>query len=173
MTIKIPLPVGGGDPIQCVTHVLADVLIPVFIERERARGVLYEQVQQAGLVLADLGQFGHHGVGNQVAAAGARGKRELFLEPRHFRRADVRGDRCDGGIGATVEQVRDERWEGADEEIGEEGDEDEQFEREELEGDVGHVMRIVYLSKFHIRDYVCDEAQRISRGEVPIEFLGI
>jgi hypothetical protein len=72
-----------------------------------------------------------------------------------------------------VEQVRDERWEGADEEIGEEGDEDEQFEREELEGDVGHVMRIVYLSEFHIRDYVCDKAQRKWRGEVPIEFLGI
>lgn len=46
--------------------------------------MLHEEVQEADFVGAEFGEFGDDVVGYEVGAAGARGKRELFLDPGHF-----------------------------------------------------------------------------------------
>lgn len=43
--------------------------------------MLDEEREEADAVVFELGELGHNGVGDQVAAARARGERELFLEP--------------------------------------------------------------------------------------------
>lgn len=84
MPIKVPLAIIRRNAIQRVTHIRADVIIPVLVQRETAASMLDEEVQDAALVVAQLGQFGDYLVGDEVAAAGAGGEGEGFLEPGHF-----------------------------------------------------------------------------------------
>lgn len=81
MPIKRPLLISGRNPIQGITHIRANIIIPVLIQRECAAGMLHEQIQHADFVVADLGQFGENVVGDQVGAAAAGGEGEVFLEP--------------------------------------------------------------------------------------------
>jgi hypothetical protein len=76
-----PLLVLWHNAIERITHVGADIVVVVFIQRQRARRVLDEQRQQARLVLLELRQLARDDVGDEVRAARARGERELFLEP--------------------------------------------------------------------------------------------
>ena len=93
MPIQIPLPIHRRQPIQRIAHIRAHVVIPVLVERQAAAGVLDEQVQQADFVVAQFGELGGDVVGDQVAAARARGEREGFLEPGHGG-----GSCCCGGV---------------------------------------------------------------------------
>lgn len=77
---------GGGDAIEGVAHVGADVVVPVLVEAQRAARVLHEQVQQADPVLPDLRHLPRHVVRHQVRPPRSRRQRELFLEPGHRRR---------------------------------------------------------------------------------------
>jgi hypothetical protein len=83
MPVQIPLLVVRRNTVQCVAHIGADILVPVFVQRERARSVLDEQVEEPDFVVFDFGQFVDHAVGDEVAASRARGERELLLEPGH------------------------------------------------------------------------------------------
>lgn len=83
MSVQGALPVGGGDAVQSVAHVGADIVVEVLVEGEGAAGVLDEEVEHADLVVAELGEFGEDVVGDQVGAAGARGEGEGLLEPGH------------------------------------------------------------------------------------------
>lgn len=69
------------DAVQRRGHVRAHVLVVVLVQAERARGVLDEEVEQAGLVVFQLGELFEDGVGDEVGAAAAGGEGELFLEP--------------------------------------------------------------------------------------------
>lgn len=88
-------PLLGGDAVEGVRHVGAHVVVPVLVEAERARRVLHEQVEQADLVVLDLGQRVPDVVGHQVRAARPRREGELLLRPGH----DVGGRRRRGGGG--------------------------------------------------------------------------
>lgn len=85
MPIQIPLTIVRRDAIQRVAHVGAHVLVPVLVQREAAAGVLHEEMQSADFVGLQLGQGGDDFVGDEVAAARARGESECFLEPGHVR----------------------------------------------------------------------------------------
>lgn len=84
MPIKIPLPIRRRNPVQRIAHIGAHILVPVLVQRERAAGVLHEQVEHADFVIAEFGELGEDFVGYEVGAAGARGEGEGFLEPGHF-----------------------------------------------------------------------------------------
>lgn len=84
MPIEVPLAVIRRNSLQRISHVRAHVVVPIFVQRQRAARVLHEQVQQANFVVAKLGELGDDFVGDEVGAAGARGEGECFLEPRHF-----------------------------------------------------------------------------------------
>ena len=85
MPVHAAFPVLGDHPVQRIAHVGAHVLVPVLIEAERARRVLDEEVQQARLVLLDLGELLDDRVGDEVGAARLGGEGELFLGPRGVR----------------------------------------------------------------------------------------
>ena len=102
MPIQIPLPIHRRQPIQRIAHILAHLVIPVLVERQPAARVLDEQVQQADFVVAEFGEFGGDVVGDEVAAAGARGKSKRLLKPGHVACCLVcfcffRGCGCDCG----------------------------------------------------------------------------
>ena len=84
MPIEVPLAVIRRNSLQRISHVRAHVVVPIFVQRQRAARVLHEQVQQANFVVAKLGELGDDFVGDEVGAAGARGEGELFLGPGHF-----------------------------------------------------------------------------------------
>lgn len=72
MPINIPPAILRRNPIQRVAHVLAHVVVVVLVEAERAARVLDEQVQQADLVGAQLGQLGLDERRDEVRAARLR-----------------------------------------------------------------------------------------------------
>lgn len=74
MSIQLPLPILRRNPVQRIAHVCPHILVPVLVQAQRAARVLDEQVQQARLVRADLGQFGEDVVGYEVGAACAGGE---------------------------------------------------------------------------------------------------
>jgi hypothetical protein len=84
MPIKVPLPISRRNPIQRIAHIGAHILVPVLVQRERAAGVLYEEVEHADFVIAEFGELGQDFVGYEVGAARAGGEGEGFLEPGHF-----------------------------------------------------------------------------------------
>lgn len=67
------------DTIQSRAHVGAHIFVPVLVQAERARGVLDKEVQKAGFVVLDLGEFFEDCVGDEVGASAARGECELLL----------------------------------------------------------------------------------------------
>lgn len=83
VSIQIPLAIRRGNAVQRVTHVSADIVVPVFVQREGAASVLDEEMEHADLVIAELGEFGDNMVGDEVGAAGAGGEGEGLLEPGH------------------------------------------------------------------------------------------
>lgn len=83
MTIKITLTIHRRNAIKSITHISADIVIPVLIERERAASVLHKQVQHADLVVTNLGDLRHNMIGDEIRAATARWQSESFLEPGH------------------------------------------------------------------------------------------
>lgn len=83
MTIQISLPIIRRNPIQRITHISPDIIVPILIQRQRTTRVLHEEVQHADLVVADLGELGEDGVGDEVGAAAAGGEGEVLLEPGH------------------------------------------------------------------------------------------
>lgn len=88
MSVQI-LPLGPGlgrYAVERVAHVGAHVVVPVLVQAQRAARVLDEQVQQADLVLPDLGDGADDVVGHEVRAARPRRERELLLGPRHGRK---------------------------------------------------------------------------------------
>lgn len=104
----------GRDAVERIAHIGADVVVPVLVEAEGAARVLDEQVQQADLVAAQLGQVVYDVVRHEVGAARARGEGELLLRPRH-------GCCSSGGIrwwGSGVAVVSYGWWRCATEEVG-------------------------------------------------------
>lgn len=70
------------NPLQSVGHIGLYVVVPVLVERERARGVLDEEVEEADLDGGDeRGDLGFDVWGYEVAAAGLGGEGESFLGP--------------------------------------------------------------------------------------------
>lgn len=63
----------GHNAVQRRAHVSAHILVEVFVERQRARRVLDEEIEQPRLVLLDFRDFLENMVGDEVAAAGAGG----------------------------------------------------------------------------------------------------
>lgn len=76
-------PTLGGDAIQRIRHVGADIVVPVLVQAQGARGVLHEEVEQADLVVLDLGHGLRDVVCDEVGAARLGRQRELLLRPRH------------------------------------------------------------------------------------------
>lgn len=64
MPIQVPLAIFRRNAIQRIAHVGSHVLVPVLVQAEGAAGVLDEEVEQAGLVRAQLGEFGDDVVGD-------------------------------------------------------------------------------------------------------------
>lgn len=81
--VQISLPVLGRDAVERVRHVVAHILVPVLVQAERARCVLDEEVEQADLVVAQLGQLALDVVGDEVGALGIGREVDGLLEPRH------------------------------------------------------------------------------------------
>jgi len=81
--VQIPFGVFGRQAVQGVGHVLAHVLVVVFVQAEGARGVLDEEVQDADFVGFELGELAGDFVGYEVAAAGFGGEGEGFLGEGH------------------------------------------------------------------------------------------
>ena len=81
--VKLALPVLGRNAVQRIRHVLAHVFVIVFVQAQGARSVLDEEVHDADFVVLELGQLARDFIGDEVAAAGLGGERELFLEERH------------------------------------------------------------------------------------------
>jgi hypothetical protein len=67
------------NTIQRRAHIRANILIPVLIQRQRARCVLDEEIQETGFVVLDLGYFFEDVVGYEVRAARSAGEGEGFL----------------------------------------------------------------------------------------------
>jgi hypothetical protein len=72
------------NAVQRRAHVRAHILIPVLVQGQRARCMLDEEVQQAGFVVFDLGDFFEDVVGNEVGAARSAGEGKGFLCPRTY-----------------------------------------------------------------------------------------
>lgn len=66
-------PRGGRDAVEGITHVGANVVVPVLVEAERAARVLDEQVQESDLVVLELRQLADDNVRHEVGAPRARG----------------------------------------------------------------------------------------------------
>jgi len=79
MTVQVPLLIHRGNAIKSVAHIGSNIIIPVLVQRKRATGVLHEQVQHADFVVANLGNLLENMVGDEVGAAAAGGKSEVFL----------------------------------------------------------------------------------------------
>lgn len=71
----------GHNPVQRIAHISPHVLIPVLVQRQRARRVLNEEIQQARLIVLNLGELLDDDVGDEVGPAAARWERQLLLEP--------------------------------------------------------------------------------------------
>jgi hypothetical protein len=71
----------GDYAVEGIGHVGAHIFVPVLVQRESARCVLDEEVQETRLVVFDLWELFDDGVCDEVGAARARGECELFLEP--------------------------------------------------------------------------------------------
>ena len=69
------------DAVQRRGHVRAHVLVVVLVQTQRARGVLDEEVEEARLVVFQLGELFEDCVGDEIGAPAAGGEGELFLEP--------------------------------------------------------------------------------------------
>lgn len=58
MTVQNPLPILRRNAIQGIAHILPNILVEVFVQAQRAAGVLDEEVEHADFVVAELGEFG-------------------------------------------------------------------------------------------------------------------
>jgi hypothetical protein len=79
-----PLPTAlvlWHNAVQRIAHVGAHIVVVVLVQAQRARCVLDEEVDEAGLVRLDLRKLFDDVVGDEVGAARARGEGEGFLEP--------------------------------------------------------------------------------------------
>ena len=84
----------GHDAIQGIGHVGPDVVVPVLVEREGARRVLHEQMQDADAVLGDLGAEGRLDVRrHEIGPTRSRRQGEGRLEPATGRRGGGGGGR--------------------------------------------------------------------------------
>lgn len=79
MAIQIPLLIHRRNAIQGIAHIGANIVIPVLVQRKRTAGVLYEQIQHADFVVADLGDLLEDMVGDQVGAAAASRESKSLL----------------------------------------------------------------------------------------------
>jgi len=81
MPIQVPLPILRCNPIQRITHIGPDILIPILVQTQCATRMLDKQIQQSYFVVFDLGKRGDDVVGYEVAAPGLGGEGEGFLAP--------------------------------------------------------------------------------------------
>lgn len=114
VSVQISFSIRRGNPVERVTHIGADIVVPVLVQGEGTAGVLDEEVQHPDLVVAEFGELGDDMVGDEVGAARARGESEGFLEPGHGGglRVETEGeesrekqsspeDSCSGGHGGV------------------------------------------------------------------------
>jgi hypothetical protein len=83
-----PLPTAlvlWHDSIQRIAHIGAYIVVVVFVQGQRARCVLDEEVEESGLVRLNLWEFFDDMVGDQIGAACPRGECEGFLKPVRVR----------------------------------------------------------------------------------------
>lgn len=62
---------------------LPNILIPVFVQRQGATGVLHKQLQDADFVILDLWHLLHHLISDEITASALGRQGELLLRPRH------------------------------------------------------------------------------------------
>lgn len=55
--MSVHLSVLGNEPIQGITHVDLNILVPILVDGQCARGMLNEEVEEADLVISDLGKL--------------------------------------------------------------------------------------------------------------------
>ncbi|QSZ37765.1 hypothetical protein DSL72_008864 [Monilinia vaccinii-corymbosi] len=125
--IQLPLLVLRRNPIQRITHIGPNILIPVLIQTQGTTRMLDEQIQKSNFIVFDFGDGGDDVVGDEVRAPGSRREGDGFLGPRHdggFGMARW-GER--GGKGTWEEEFE---WKGPEgvEQWWEEGDEEDQDE---------------------------------------------
>jgi hypothetical protein len=75
--------VFGHHLVEVALQVPPDSGGRVFVDRERGRGVLEEDVQQPDADLRQFGKRADHRVGHEVKAAGLGIEREGMLDPIH------------------------------------------------------------------------------------------
>lgn len=92
MSIQLSLAILRRNTIQRIAHISPDILVPILIQRQRARRVLDKQVQQAHFVGPELRQLAHNVIGDEIAAPRSRGQGDGFLGPGHL--AGGEGGRC-------------------------------------------------------------------------------
>lgn len=110
MPIQSSLPIFRRNPIQSITQILPNILVPILIHTQRTARMLHKQIEQPDLVGRDLGQGRDYFRGDEVGTPGAGGEGEGFLEPgrRHFLSGDAVGRRARwGGWGGWGFRVRE------------------------------------------------------------------
>lgn len=103
VSIQFPLLILRRESVKRVGHVGADILIPIFVEREGAGGVLDEEVEEADFVGFHLGEFLEDGIGDEVGAAALGGEGEGLLGPGHCCFCWLCCARCGRTAGASRE----------------------------------------------------------------------